>query len=129
MNTPIIDAGAAIAIRTPPDALLATVEYERYGSNSPMLLYFAHRKGWSFDQTSISPSVIAHLKADRGVCYVAVGDWPSLEAMRPDVIEFLRPYPHVDLPYTQQAFQLVALCEPATARLAPGDGARPALCW
>ena len=55
LNTPIMDAGAAIDARTPKDALLATVEYERYGSNSPMLLYFAHRKGWSFDQVSISP--------------------------------------------------------------------------
>ena len=54
LNTPLVDAGAAIDVRTPKDALLATVEYERYGSNSPMLLYFAHRKGWSFDQVSIS---------------------------------------------------------------------------
>jgi 4-amino-4-deoxy-L-arabinose transferase-like glycosyltransferase len=120
LNTALIDAGAAIDLRTPKTALLATVEYERYGSNSPMLLYFAHRKGWSFDQTSISPGVIAHLGADRGVCYVAVGDWPALETTRPDVIEFLRPFPHVDLPYTQRAYQLVDLCGPAAGGQQPG---------
>ena len=41
------------------------------------------------------------------MCYVAVGDWPGLEAMRADVADFLRPFPHVDLPYTQSAYQLV----------------------
>ena len=29
-------------------------------------------------------------------------DWPALEAARADVIEFLQPFPHVDLPYTQR---------------------------
>ncbi|MGD9903855.1 MAG: ArnT family glycosyltransferase [Vicinamibacterales bacterium] len=109
LNTALIDAGTAIDTRTPKDALLATVEYERYGSNSPMLLYFAHRRGWSFDQVSISPDVIAYLHADRGVCYVAVSDWPGLAAARPDVVDFLRPYPHVDLPYTMSTYQLVDL--------------------
>jgi len=109
LNTALIDAGAAIDARTPKDALLATIEYERYGSNSPMVLYFAHRKGWSFDATSISPSVIAHLRADRGVCYLAVADWSTLEALRPDVIDFLKPYPHIDLPYTDSSYQLVDL--------------------
>ncbi len=123
LNTPIMDAGAAIDVRTPKDALLATVEYERYGSNSPMLLYFAHRKGWSFDQVSISPSVIEYLRASRGVCYVAVTDWPGLEAARVDVIEYLRPFPHVDLPYTHGMYQLVDLgCGRTSRRDAPGDG-------
>jgi 4-amino-4-deoxy-L-arabinose transferase-like glycosyltransferase len=121
LNTPLLDAGAAIDVRTPKDALLATVEYERYGSNSPMLLYFAHRKGWSFDLVSISPSVIEYLRTARGVCYVAVTEWPALEATRPDVIEFLKPYPHVDLPYTRGSFQLVDLgCGHRTGSAADG---------
>jgi hypothetical protein len=109
MNTGLIDAGSAIAARTPAGALVATVEYERHGSNSPMLLYFAHRKGWSFDQVSISPSVIEYLRASRGVCYVAVADWPSLEAARPDVVEYLRPFARVDLPGAPGVYQLVDL--------------------
>ncbi len=109
LNTPVVDAGAAIDAQTPKDALLVTVEYDRYGSNSPMLLYFAHRKGWSFDATSISPGVIAHLRADRGACYLAVTDWPALETLRPDVIDFLRPFRHLDLPYTRSVYQLIDL--------------------
>jgi 4-amino-4-deoxy-L-arabinose transferase-like glycosyltransferase len=121
LNTPLIDAGAAIDVRTPKDALLATIEYERYGSNSPMLLYFAHRKGWSFDLVSISPSVIEYLRTERGVCYVAVTEWPALEATRPDVVEFLEPYPHVDLPYTMGRYQLVDLgCGHRTSRARDG---------
>jgi 4-amino-4-deoxy-L-arabinose transferase-like glycosyltransferase len=115
MNTGVIDAGRAIAARTAPGALIATVEYERYGSNSPMLLYFAHRKGWSFDEVSISAELIVYLRASRGVCFVAVGDWPGLERARPDVVEYLRPFPHVDLPDTHGVYQLVDLgCEAAT---------------
>ena len=123
MNTGLIDAGTAIAARTPPTALLATVEYERYGSNSPMLLYFAHRKGWSFDQVSISPGVIEYLRTSHGVCFVAVGDWPSLETARADVIEYLRPFPHVDLPDTHGVYQLVDLGCGAGSQ---GDGSRGA---
>lgn len=123
LNTALIDAGAAIDARTPKDALLATIEYERYGSNSPMVLYFARRKGWSFDATAISPGVIAHLRADRGVCYLAVADWNTLEALRPDVIDFLKPYPHIDLPYTDSSYQLVDLgCGTAGA---PSGGPPP----
>lgn len=115
MNTGLIDAGAAIAAHTPPDALLATVEYERYGSNSPMLLYFAHRHGWSFDQVSISPGVIEYLRTSRGVCYVAVSDWPALETARADVVEYLRPFSHVELPHTHGVYQLVDLgCRPGS---------------
>lgn len=109
LNTPLMNAGQQIAVATPADALVATVEYERYGSNSPMLLYFAHRKGWSFDATSISPSVVAHLHGDRGVCYVAIGDWPTLEALRPDMVDFLRPYPRIPLADTHEVFQLIDL--------------------
>jgi 4-amino-4-deoxy-L-arabinose transferase-like glycosyltransferase len=109
LNTGIMDAGRAIAARTAPDALIATGEYERYGSNSPMLLYFAHRKGWSFDQVSISPALIAYLRASRGVCFLAVGDWPGLERARPDVIDFLQPFPHIELPDTHGVYQLVDL--------------------
>jgi 4-amino-4-deoxy-L-arabinose transferase-like glycosyltransferase len=109
LNTPLVNAGAAMAAHTPPHALFVTVEYERYGSNSPMLLYYAHRRGWSFDATSISAEVIAYLHASRGACYVAVTDWPTLRTVRPDVVEYLRPYPRVHLPDTHEEYQLVDL--------------------
>jgi 4-amino-4-deoxy-L-arabinose transferase-like glycosyltransferase len=126
MNTGLIDAGRAIAARTLPGSLIATVEYERYGSNSPMLLYFAHRKGWSFDQVSISAELIAYLRASRGVCFLAVGDWPGLERTRPDVVEYLRPFRHVDLPDAPGVYQLIDLgCKAATT--APGSAGQAML--
>ena len=109
MNLEVIDAGLAIDRVTPPHALMATIEYDRYGSNSPMVLYFAHRKGWSFDAGSISPGVITYLRDRRGVCYVAIADWPTLETLRPDVVEYLRHYRRVALPHTHSSCQIFDL--------------------
>lgn len=109
MNLAVIDAGWAIDHVIPADAPLATIEYERYGSNSPILLYFAHRQGWSFDATSISPSILIYLREHRGVCHLAVPDWPTVEAVRPDIVDFLRPFPRIDLPYTSSRYQLIEL--------------------
>ena len=33
-----------------------------YGIMSPILLYFAHLKGWSFEPTDLSPPVIDNLR-------------------------------------------------------------------
>lgn len=106
MNTQVIDAGAAIDAVTSKAALIATVEYPRYGSNSPMLLYFAHRNGWSFDAVSITPLVVEHLKARYGLCHVAVADWGELEALRPDVTTWLRGTREVELPFTHWRYKL-----------------------
>ena len=82
-----IDAGAAHqARRSDPSALLVTVEYEQYGNNSPILLYWAHRRGWSFDKTSITPQVIELLRKDFGASYFVTTIWPVLQAARPDVV-------------------------------------------
>ena len=89
MNTPLIDAGAAIAIRTPPDALLATVEYERYGSNSPMLLYFAHAKGWSFDADTVTASVVRTLES-QGARYFASTKWSAVRRRQPELAAYLQ---------------------------------------
>lgn len=62
MNDALINAGTQIERATPPGALLVTVEYEEYGARirrTPLI--FAHRKGWSFDATSITPLVVEHL--------------------------------------------------------------------
>jgi hypothetical protein len=109
LNTALVDAGWAIDQTTPTDALIVTVEYERYGSNSPMLLYFAHRRGWSFDATAISPMVVEYLAGKHGACHVAVADWPVLEAMRPDMTAWLAMLRPIELPYTHSRFRLFAL--------------------
>ena len=116
MNQAVIDAGWAIERMTPDDARLVTIEYEQYGSNSPMVLYYAHRRGWSFDATSISQSVAEFLRDRRGACYLAVADWPTLTAWRPDVVAWLGTRTPVELPYTLDRFRLFALGCPGTAR-------------
>jgi 4-amino-4-deoxy-L-arabinose transferase-like glycosyltransferase len=106
MNLPLVDAGWAVDRVTPRDALVVTVEYERHGSNSPMLLYYAHRRGWSFDATSISQGVVEYLRGRYGACHVAVTDWPTLEAQRPDVAAWLTATASIELPYTHTRYRL-----------------------
>ncbi|MCC6991355.1 MAG: glycosyltransferase family 39 protein [Acidobacteria bacterium] len=115
LNQAVIDAGWAIEKVTPAGALIATVEYERYGTNSPMVLYFAHRRGWSFDATSISSAVVDYLHDRRGVCFVAVADWPALQVVRPEMASDLARRRVVDLPYTHDRFRLFDLGCPAAA--------------
>ncbi len=115
LNQALVEAGWAIDKVTPPDALVVTVEYERYGTNSPMLLYFAQRKGWSFDATSISAAVVDYLRDRRGACFVAVADWPALTTVQPLMAADLARRRAVDLPYTHDRYRLFDLeCPAAT---------------
>lgn len=84
INTPLIDAGHAIDAATPKGSLLVVVEYDRAGSNSPMLLYYAHRRGWSFDATAIRSTVVDYLRDKRGACYFATSGWQLIEALEPE---------------------------------------------
>ena len=85
-----IEAGRAIQGAVDPSALVVTVEYEEYGNNSPILLYWAHRRGWSFDKGSITPQVIDLLRRSYGARYFATTIWPGLSAAHPDVAQYLR---------------------------------------
>lgn len=84
-----VSVGAAVRAATESDALIVTVEYEDGGANSPMLLYFACRQGWSFDVRSVTAAVVPHL-AGRGARYFATTDWWELEAQKPEVATALR---------------------------------------
>jgi hypothetical protein len=109
LNLALVDAGWAIDKTTPKESLVVTVEYERHGANSPMLLYFSQRRGWSFDATSITPAVIEYLAGKHHACHVAVADWPALEVLRPDMITWLAAARPIELPYTHPRFRLFAL--------------------
>ncbi|MCC7179910.1 MAG: glycosyltransferase family 39 protein [Acidobacteria bacterium] len=102
----MVTAGWAIDVVTPKDALLVTMDYRHGGTNSPMLLYFSHRKGWSFDAESLLPTVIDYLRRERGACYFATSDWKALSELRADVVEYLADKPEVELPYTYWQFRL-----------------------
>jgi hypothetical protein len=93
-----IEAGRVIQRAVDPSDLIVTVEYEEYGNNSPILLYWAHRRGWSFDKSSITPEVIELLRRDFGARYFATTIWPVLAAADPQVAEYLRTRKQVELP-------------------------------
>ena len=85
-----IEAGRVIESVVSPAALIVTVEYEEHGNNSPILLYWAHRRGWTFDLESISPHVIDLLRRQYGARYFATTIWPRVAASHSDVAEYLR---------------------------------------
>jgi 4-amino-4-deoxy-L-arabinose transferase-like glycosyltransferase len=97
-----LSAGNAIEQRVPPGKTIIVVEYQQYGANSPILLYRAHRKGWSFDLSSITPHVVQRLQRQFGAGYFATTIWSHLEARHPDLAEYLKTQQqiHVDVPDT-----------------------------
>jgi hypothetical protein len=83
-----IQLGHQLRDSTPGDALLITVEYDRYGGNSPILMYHAQRRGWSFDGESITPQVIERLRSKYGARYFVTLIWSELEQRR-DLMAYL----------------------------------------
>jgi hypothetical protein len=82
--------GQRLQSLTPPGALLVTVEYEQFGGNSPVVLYHARRRGWSFDSTSITPDVIKRLQTRHGAKYFVTLIWSDIVRRRPDVAAYLQ---------------------------------------
>ena len=93
LDTPIREAGAAMERVVPADALMVVVDY---GVNSPMLLYYAHRRGWSFDLPSINAETVQNLQ-HFGARYFAATDWPKLQTQRPDLKWYLELHQRVAL--------------------------------
>jgi len=62
-----------------------------YGIMSPVLLYFAHLKGWSFEPTDVSPAVIDNLRR-LGARYFVTSRWRALKTERPEAAAFLEKY-------------------------------------
>lgn len=90
----MLQAGHAVERVVPADAL--TIVVDDYGVTSPMLLYFAHRKGWSFGPENLYPQVIDGLKR-KGARFFATTVWSALERDRPDTAVYLKLYPRVAL--------------------------------
>jgi 4-amino-4-deoxy-L-arabinose transferase-like glycosyltransferase len=86
----MINAGAAVAHWVPPSDTIVVLEYPQYGANSPILLYRAHRKGWSFDLSSISPHVVQRLQRQFGAKYFATTIWSQIEERQPVLAEYLK---------------------------------------
>lgn len=118
INTPLIAAGQAMAAATPDGALLVVVEYDRAGSNSPMLLYYAHRRGWSFDALAIRPTVVDYLRDKRGACYFATSGWQLIEALEPETAVHIKTaFKEIPLPGIGAEYRLFDL---GCAKPSPG---------
>lgn len=79
-------AGQAIDEAADDDDLLVVVD--DYGVNSPLLLYFAHARGWSFDAETARPEVVRGLVA-QGARYFATTRWSELSRKQPDLKLYL----------------------------------------
>jgi 4-amino-4-deoxy-L-arabinose transferase-like glycosyltransferase len=82
-------AGRAIDVITDDNDLAVVVD--DYGIMSPILLYFAHLKGWSFEPTDVSPAVIDNLRR-LGARYFVTTRWRELQRERPEAAAFLESY-------------------------------------
>jgi hypothetical protein len=95
MAVRMLQAGQAIDAVAPDNDLAIVVD--DYGIMSPILLYFAHLKGWSFDPGDISPQVIDNLRRF-GARYFVTTQWSTLARVRPDATVFLERYEVVTIP-------------------------------
>ncbi len=82
----ILRAGQAIDRGTEDGKLMVVVD--DYGVNSPMLLYFAHAKGWSLDAETVSARVVTNL-VNQGARYFATTRWSEVRRRQPELAEFL----------------------------------------
>jgi hypothetical protein len=98
-----IEAGRAIERQVPPRDTIVVVEYAQYGANSPILLFRSHRRGWSFDLSSISPHVVQRLQRQFGASYFATTIWSDLERRQPVLAEYLKTQQRIDIGVTDTA--------------------------
>lgn len=93
-----IDHGNTVQGAVPSDALIITVDYADHGANSPMLVYYARRQGWTFDRATISPQVIENLRTRYRAAFFFSSMGSKLLQMRPDLDVYLAGFEPVPLP-------------------------------
>jgi 4-amino-4-deoxy-L-arabinose transferase-like glycosyltransferase len=119
-----IRSGRAIERAVEPGALVVTVEYGKFGSNSPILLYWAHRRGWSFDFGAITPFVVERLRTGFGAAYFATTVWPELAKTHPALADYLRTrrqIPLMDAPRDTALFDLTTAADTPGPVWVPGN--------
>jgi hypothetical protein len=90
----MLQGGQAVQRAVPEGELVAVVD--DYGVTSPMLLYYAHRKGWSFGVEDLSPALIENLKR-HGARYFVTTTWSAIERDNRDTATYLGLFPRVEL--------------------------------
>ena len=94
LDTRLADAGRAVDNRTGDGTL--TIVVDDYGVTSPLLLYYARLKGWSFDPGDLSPALIERLR-ERGARYFVTTQWSQIRERAPDAAAVLEGYAEVPL--------------------------------
>jgi hypothetical protein len=87
-------AGRIVDVVTDDNSVAIVVD--DYGIMSPIFLYFAHFKGWSFEPTDVSPSVVENLR-QLGARYFVTTRWDEIKNAKPDTAAFLEMYQDVPL--------------------------------
>ena len=82
----MLKAGQAIDAAAEPNALMVVVD--DYGVNSPMLLYFAHARGWSLDAETARADAVRGLTS-RGARYFATTRLSDIVRRQPDLALYL----------------------------------------
>jgi hypothetical protein len=110
-----VDVGEAVRATTSPAASFVVVEHADTvnAANSPMLLYHARRRGWTFDLMSLTPAVVQAL-AQRGADYFLTTVWSDLEQRQPEVARMLAAHEEVPLPYAPRDTRMFRLTTPAS---------------
>jgi 4-amino-4-deoxy-L-arabinose transferase-like glycosyltransferase len=90
MAVRMADAGRAIDAATRDTDLAIVVD--DYGIMSPMLLYFSHLKGWSFDPVDVTPEVVENLRG-LGAHYFITTRWGEVAEAHPDTAVHLERFP------------------------------------
>jgi hypothetical protein len=80
-------AGQAIDAAAEDNALMVVVD--DYGVNSPVLLYFAHARGWSLDADTATAYTVRGLQSRKGARYFATTRWSDVARKQPDLAAFL----------------------------------------
>ena len=83
----MLRAGDALRHAAGDKAVMVVVD--DYGVNSPMLLYFAHAKGWSFDAATVSAPIVRTLEG-QGARYFATTRWTQVKKAEPELEEYLQ---------------------------------------
>ncbi len=107
LDSKLLRSGQEIDAATEDNSLMVVVD--DYGVNSPMLLYFAHARGWSLDADTASAQVVDGLRVTKSARYFATTRLPDVRRRQPDLALLLdskRSIPLNDVPSGTALFDL-----------------------
>ena len=88
------EVGTAIDAATRDNDLAIVVD--DYGIMSPMLLYFSHLKGWSFDPVDLTPEIVENLRR-LGAEYFITTRWNEVADAHPETTAHLARFPDMEV--------------------------------